>query len=55
MTSVLEGGRGYGKADKGNGGYVNVTVAGGIKKIRAFCGRHIWKALYFSLHSPLKK
>ena len=43
------GGEGvHGKADEGNRGCVNVTVtrAGGGKKIRDFCGRHIWKAPY---------
>ena len=45
MTSALEGGS-HGKADECNRGCMEVTVTGGGgggKKIREFCGRHIWK------------
>ena len=38
MTS--RGGRGYGKADEGNRGYVNVTFTGGS---RYFLGGPTWK------------
>ena len=39
MTSAPEGGGGHGKADKGNGGCVNVTVTGrgeGVKEYENF-------------------
>ena len=40
MTSALEGGRGHGKADEGNGGCVNMTVTReeeeGVKKSENF-------------------